>query len=265
MNLSAPHRSFLERALEVLGADLRVVGVAAAGSYISGQIDEHSDLDLVIAVADADRERAIAARRRIAEALGPLLSAFTGDHVGEPERLLICLYGPPLLHVDLKIVSLSELGDRVENPIVLFDRDGQMTTAIANTAPAPPRLDLEWLAARFWTWVHYGTAKASRGELYECLDLLGFLRGRVLGPMALYASGQRGLDAQGLRRFERLANRWAPRLAATVGGLDRDSCLAAISTCCDIYVELRDALGLEPDGAVEAEVRRYLAAAARGA
>jgi hypothetical protein len=34
-------------------------------------------------------------------------SAFSGEHVGEP-RALICLYGPPLLPVDLKFVSLSD-------------------------------------------------------------------------------------------------------------------------------------------------------------
>jgi hypothetical protein len=52
-------------------------------------------------------------RAGFAGALGPLLSAFTGDHVGEP-RLLICLYGPPLLHVDLKFVTPADLAERVE-------------------------------------------------------------------------------------------------------------------------------------------------------
>ncbi|NRS94850.1 hypothetical protein DFH40_002566 [Clostridium beijerinckii] len=44
-------------------------------------------------------------RIKIAESLGTLLSAFTGEHVGEP-RLLICLCEPELLHVDLKFVSI---------------------------------------------------------------------------------------------------------------------------------------------------------------
>ena len=45
------------------------------------------------------------ARVQLAESLHLLLAAFTGEHVGEP-RLLICLYRSPLLHVDLKYVSL---------------------------------------------------------------------------------------------------------------------------------------------------------------
>ena len=45
-------------------------------------------------------------RRTIAESCGGLLAAFTGEHVGEP-RLLICLYGPPLAHVNLKFVPFA--------------------------------------------------------------------------------------------------------------------------------------------------------------
>lgn len=51
--------------------------------------------------------------RELAGTLGHLLHAFTGEHVGEP-RLLICLYGPELLHVDLKFVTLEMLTQRVE-------------------------------------------------------------------------------------------------------------------------------------------------------
>jgi hypothetical protein len=51
-----------------------------------------------------------------------LLAAFSGEHVGEP-RLLIALYGPPLLHVDIKVVALRDLADRVEDAHVLWDRE----------------------------------------------------------------------------------------------------------------------------------------------
>jgi len=58
-----------------------------------------------------------------------LLAAFPGDHVGEP-RLLICLYGPPLLHVDLKFMSTDEFLHRVEDPMVLWDRAGALRAAL---------------------------------------------------------------------------------------------------------------------------------------
>lgn len=72
----------------------------------------------------------------------PLLQGFTGEHVGEP-RLLICLYGPPLLHVDLKFLSVAELDVRIEEPEVLFERGEAVTQRLRSTrasaleAPSP--------------------------------------------------------------------------------------------------------------------------------
>ena len=104
-----PHRKFLQSALEVLQRDERLLGVAAGGSLLSNSMDEFSDLDLVIATEAAQHGQVLAERPRIAASLGPLLSAFTGEHVGEP-RLLVCLYaGEPPLHVDLKFVALPAL------------------------------------------------------------------------------------------------------------------------------------------------------------
>lgn len=89
---------------------------------IHGAMDEYSDLDLVIVYDNAYRNEIMEQGIQLAEELEQLLSAFTGEHVGEP-RLVICLYGPPLLHVDLKFISKSELRIRTENPIVLWERD----------------------------------------------------------------------------------------------------------------------------------------------
>ena len=49
-----PHAAFLRTALARLAEDSRLVGVAAAGSYLTQTMDEWSDLDLVIAVEPAD-------------------------------------------------------------------------------------------------------------------------------------------------------------------------------------------------------------------
>src|SRR5438477_114711 len=119
--LPEAHASFLRHALERLGEDSRLVGVAAGGSYLTGAMDEWSDLDLVVAVEPAAYAAVIADRPRIAASLGRLLAAFTGEHVGEP-RVLICLYGAPLLHVDLKFVTLAAAAERVEDPAVLWER-----------------------------------------------------------------------------------------------------------------------------------------------
>lgn len=233
--LPRPHAAFLDRALPVLAADPRVVGVAAGGSLVSGAIDEWSDLDFVIAVEPEHYGPVAAARREIAARLGPLLGAFTGEHVGEP-RLLICLYGPPALHVDLKFVKVEDAAVRVEDPHVLWERDGRLSAALAADEARYPTPELSWIEERFWIWVHYVASKVGRGELFEALDGLAFLRVRALGPLALQARGAR---PSGVRRIETAAPDLAASLRATVAVYDARSCLAALRAAVEVYRELR--------------------------
>ena len=119
--LPSTHASFLENLLRELKQDQRFDALLAGGSLVHGGLDEHSDIDLVPVVRDDLYPQVMAERRDIAAGLGNLISAFTGEHVGEP-RLIICLYGPKLLHVDLKFVVLSDLKALVERPKILWAR-----------------------------------------------------------------------------------------------------------------------------------------------
>src|SRR5690242_15990966 len=118
-------KDFAKRIVSMLKDDARVIGLAAAGSWITNEIDAFSDLDLVLITHDAvagNKTQMLA----YAQQFGKLLNAFTGEHVGEP-RLLICLYDDPLLHVDIKFLTLPEFHQRVENPVVLLEKDQQLT------------------------------------------------------------------------------------------------------------------------------------------
>lgn len=248
---------FVAEALPVLQDDARIVGLAAGGSFAQGGLDRHSDLDLVIAVEPAAHAAVLAGARDLAARLGPLLAAFTGEHVGEP-RLLICLYGPPLLHVDLKFVALLDLADRVEEPLILWQREARVRRALDDGVACWPQPDLQWIEDRFWVWIHYFATKVARGELLEAVDGLGFLRGVVLGPLIAVATGYR---AQGVRRMETRAGVWLPALYATVATPDRASCRAGIRAAVALYRRLRDALGspaLVRHAAAERESIAYL-------
>ncbi len=240
------HARFLAEAVSRLAADPRVVGVAGGGSLVSGSFDEFSDLDLVIAVDDEGYETVLAERRMLAGALGPLLQGFMGEHVGEP-RLLICLYGPPLLHVDLKFVALRDAHVRVEDPVILWEREGRLTTAFSRGAARFPEPNQAWLGERFWIWVHYGATKIGRGELFEALDFLSFLRGSVLGPLILQKVGAR---PSGVRRLEQAAPEWAKELERTVATHDARECLAALEATVSLYRRLR------PEGTTESATER---------
>jgi predicted nucleotidyltransferase len=237
--LPAAHAAFLRGALARLSQDPRLVGVAAGGSYLSGTMDEFSDLDLVVAVEPPAYPTVLAERPAVAAGLGRLLAAFTGEHVGEP-RVLICLYGDPLLHVDLKFVSLADAADRVEDPAILWERNGRLRAAFAGRPARFPAPDLQWIEDRFWVWVHYGAAKIGRGELFEAHDFLAFLRAQVLGPLALQL---RGAQPTGVRHIERRAPDLAQELRSTLARYDAGSCAAALRVAAESYRKLRDALG----------------------
>ena len=252
-SLPSTHGDFLRDALAILRRDSRIVGVAAGGSYASDSMDEHSDLDLVIAVEPEHFATVLAERAGIAASLGSLLAAFTGEHVGEP-RLLICLYAPVPLHVDLKFVAVSDLAQRVEDPIVLWERDGRVTSALAAGSAAYPLPEAKWIEDRFWIWVHYGASKIARGELFEAMDFLAFLRMVVLGPLALQRAGAR---PQGVRKIESAAPTFAERLRETVARHDAASCAEALTAAVDLYRELRPS-GVS-SGPVEDVATEYLA------
>jgi hypothetical protein len=235
VRMTTVHREAAARAVEVLAQDPRIAGVAAAGSWLTG-LDAFSDLDLVVAVFPDEAAAVSRERLAIAASLGPLLSAFTGEHVGEP-RLLICLYGPPLLHVDLKFVALPDLADRVDEPQILWQRDDALTRAMANTTAVYPSPDPQWIEDRFWIWVHYGALKIGRGELFETIDFLGFLRARVLGPLLL---ARAGLQPAGVRRIEERLPAVVPSLEATVPSHDRASCGRALAATIALYRTLRE-------------------------
>ena len=229
------HRAFIRQAIETLSVDARIVGLACSGSYSEDALDAFSDLDLVVAVA-ADCYGAVENERLdIVASLGDLLSAFTGEHVGEP-RLVIALYGPDGLHVDFKFVKVEDAADRVDEPTVLWERDNQLSDALKTGVGAYPRLDEQWVEDRFWTWIHYCAGKIGRGEYFEATDFLGFLRGQVLGPLALQ---QAGFQARGVRKIEHLLPEFADRLRQTVAQPEKMQLQAATEHAIVLYKAMR--------------------------
>lgn len=210
-------------------------GLAVAGSWLTGEIDEFSDLDLVIVCNNGDFPQILKNRIEIAKSLGAHLSGFTGEHVGEP-RLLICLFRDPLIHVDLKFVALKDFHDRIENPWIAWERDGGLNNAILECPPNELKADPQWIEDRFWTWVHYCAAKIGRGELYETIGSLGFLRERVLAPLALWLNRK---PVRGVRRIEKYLPDFAHKLEKTIPAYDKRSCIEALYATINIYRELR--------------------------
>lgn len=228
-------QDFAYRVAEIVKRDETVIGLAAGGSWISGEMDEYSDLDLLLITKEkvtGNKEQML----QYAKSFGDLISGFTGEHVGEP-RVLICLYDNPLLHVDIKFLTLPELYDRVENPAVLFERNNQLSKIINSTNAVWPQPDFQWIEDRFWTWVHYACLKIGRGELMEAFDFLSFLRMTVLSPLLQVKNNK---QARGMRRVETGLNPSdLENLKITIAQYNKISVIKALDNCIGIYKSLR--------------------------
>lgn len=228
-------QEFAYRVAGMVKGDDNVIGLAASGSFITNELDEYSDLDLVLITKEkiaGDKAKMVA----YAKSFGDFISGFTGEHVGEP-RVLICLYDNPLLHVDIKFLTLPEFYERVEDPVVLFERDEQLTAIIRTTKAEWPQPNYQWIEDRFWTWVHYACLKIGRGELMEAFDFLSFLRMVVLSPLLQVKNNK---QARGLRRVEtQLSLSDLENLKITIAQYNRESIIKALDNSVSIYKSLR--------------------------
>ncbi len=261
--LQPSHAAFVERLAAIAAQELRIEAVLVGGSYVLGGFDRFSDLDFTLVVAADAQAQMLATGQDFAANLGPLIGAFTGEHVGEP-RLLVCLFGPPLLHVDLKFITADDLGRLVERPAILFARDPAAITSRLDVAEiAWPNQPPEWFEARIWVWLHYAVVKLGRGEWLECLAMIGFLREQVLGPM-LHRRAGRG--QRGLRRIEQHGVDREGRLAATLANPEpeslRDAILASMALYCDLR---RDMPPVTTNAAMPEALHTELAAATAAA
>lgn len=229
------HQRVLDRIIQQFQQDPRIVGMAASGSYATNTMDKYSDLDLVIAISPEHYSDVFEQRFTMIKQLDGMTAAFTGEHVGEP-RLIIAIFAPDAIHVDFKFVVLNDAAKRVDHNTVLWERDEQLTNALSSAQPSYPQPDPQWIEDRFWIWTHYAATKIARGEYFEALEFLSFLRQNVLSPLALK---QQGLTPSGVRTIETRLPEFAKAMQGTIAQPERHSLIAAFDTCVSLYLELR--------------------------
>jgi hypothetical protein len=228
--------NFLRKSSEKLFADKRILALCIGGSWINKEIDEYSDLDLIL-ITKEKLSSSKDTMYKIASSLGEIVANFTGEHVGE-KRLLICLYKNPILHVDLKFLELSEFDDRIENPVIIWERKNVISLKMKNTETRNETVDCQWIEDRFWVWIHYAATKIGRGELFEALDFLSFIRTTVIGPLYQIKYGKL---PRGVRKLEfRLKKEDIDLIKSTVAGYSFDSIKESIYHVIKTYKKLRN-------------------------
>ncbi len=229
------HQKMLHRIIGVLEKDDRFEAILGGGSMVQGGFDEYSDLDLIVVITSDAYDTVMAERHAIADKIGGLLGAFSGEHVGEP-RLLICLFGLPLIHVDLKFIMPSDLDELVELPHIAWARtNSEVARRLVLAQIQWPQRSPQWFEDRAWIWLHYGATKALRGELFEAIGMLAFFREQVLGPLLHRSESrpQRGVRRLDVHEEARLA------LAKTVATYGAASVFQALKESIELYIKLR--------------------------
>ncbi|MGR5063944.1 oxalate:formate antiporter [Photobacterium sp. DNB22_13_2] len=236
-SLPTSHQTVLEHIVAVLAKDPRICGIGCSGSYATDSMDQYSDLDFVIAIEPEYHSQVMEQRFEILNQFEGLLAAFTGEHVGEP-RLIVSLFeGSEPVHVDFKFVSLPDAAVRVDDTQVLWQRGDCLSDVFATQQPYYPQPDAQWIEDRFWIWVHYAATKIARGEYFETLEFISFLRMTALSPLALQ---QAGLTPSGVRTIEKRLPEFAKKLVKTVAMPEKTSLISALEQCIAIYLELRE-------------------------
>ena len=233
------HRAKVEAACRAVSTDADVVGMAVAGSFAAGIADEFSDVDLRLYVSEDVVDTVVGRIPELAAACGRVVALFTGEHVGVPD-LTIVLYDD-LVHVDFEVLSAARVAEHNQGlpAVVLWERDG-LSTELPGRYDVDVAADLRWLEARIWTWSWYIQTKVLRGELYEALDGLQYVRDRVLFRLLAFHHGVR---PAGGRRGEALVGVHADAFGRTVPvALEKSALLAALRAETGLYLELAEPL-----------------------
>lgn len=249
------HRAKIEAACAAGMQIDELLAMVVAGSFALDIADEYSDVDLKLVTTDDGFDEVVRRQDEMIAACGTPVARFPAEHVGLPE-LTIVLYDD-LVHVDFLPVRLSELAERNEGLAakVLWERDGRVGREIDRSTPTHRVLDLEWIERRVWTWFWYLQSKILRGELYEAIDGLAWLRATVLFPLL---GATRGKPVAGTRRVEGLLEDLAGDFAASSAGPEPDEVMNALRAMATLYKRLADPLleaaGIDAASAARAHV-----------
>jgi len=258
------HKARLEAICLAAMQEQRIVAMSIWGSFARGTADWYSDLDLALVSEDDDVRHVIRTAREIAEASGPVVAAYPGEHVGEPDMVTV-LY-EDLLHVDLTAIGLSAFAARrVPTDFMLWERQelsslvGQGGEEVEEQEISPG--DLGGMDQKMWTWVWYAQSKILRGEVWEAYDSINYMRTFVLFPLVRTTKGVSSAD--GSRWIDELIGDRVEEFARTLPAPNRKAALDALRQTVRLYLDLVDPLlakyRVEPAAAARRAVGEALA------
>lgn len=198
-----PHLSHAFDTLFAACAARDDIGVLMSGSFVNGQPDALSDLDIELVVRPgADVAGVRAWIEDLVSGLGPVLAGFPADHLGLDNLLVFFLAQDDrvqtrVLKIDIWVMTTDEL-PYVPKARVLRDPGGfvahhrRMLQGDGNAGSvsgreAGPPIDFADLQNKLCGWAWFTYVKIARGHLLEAMESLDFMRSRALLPCLLLA------------------------------------------------------------------------------
>jgi predicted nucleotidyltransferase len=257
------HWQVASRAIELLQADERVLGLYLSGSFAKGKPDRWSDIDFYVLVSDGAEDEVIRSHERLFREVADVATLFPATHLGDPHQIIVFYRSSEPIHVDYQYRALGALKPQKKDSsvIILLDRAGELVRwrEACRREPAPPgptTEQLQYFEDRFWGWCWYAHTKIERGELWEARDMVEYLRSHVLLPLA----HREGQLFEGNRRVEdKFPDDIQRVLAETVAsGHSASGYRKALDSTMHAYSQLFDSLPVEARAEVRQVDRDYV-------
>jgi predicted nucleotidyltransferase len=175
---SGRHQIILERFFAACQADARVAAAFLGGSYARGAADAHSDLDLVVILADDAYDEFVAGRATFIRQLG--VPVFLEDSPGHGAEFVFFILADGS-EGELGIGRVSHYTHLHAGPYrTLLDRDGVLVGARFPWPEVPPADQTKVLHDLIhWFWhdlSHHFITPLARGQLWSAYGALEDLR-----------------------------------------------------------------------------------------
>lgn len=227
----------LDRLLGILQRDERVRAVWLSGSLGRGNADDWSDIDIHVAVTDADLDAWHSERPQLHQAVGhPVLvlpDKFHPPAAGSYQGILFA--GP--VFVDLNLVAASEAHPKPDTRILL-DRLPLPTPAISLPEQSQQRADLAHNLGRFWKMTQIVLKYTARGDLQKATIQFWILQDAFANCWRLIHQPERADAGSALWLHPTLDAKLSSHLPALGDSINARSLLNAISWLMDELIAL---------------------------
>ena len=219
--------------------------VAVGGSIGRLNVDEHSDVDIVVVTPNSELASAI--RISIQDSLirsGEIVTSFDNADVG------LKYLSSTFVYVDRRVVKVDvAVWTRSDGPVPIGGavlRDGVGCAYEIRIAAGQTDIEVHQAPIRLPGWASYVRARIARGELFEAAYALDAMRRRMLVPVILSRAGYPQVN---YRRIEqRLSGADLDLLQATYpSALNKFELRRALVALVSSFVDLVDHTGSAPD------------------